>query len=332
MAPRAHVVAYKGVGYLRGFTSDVAAAIDQSVAEGVDVINYSICGGANVPGADEIAFLFADSAGVFVATSAGNAGPGAATLGNPGTMPWITTVGGNTQSRFFQGTVVLGDGTQIVGSSITPGVGSAPLVDAEFAGGDLCLPGTLNSAVVAGNIVLCRRGGTARANKSRAVYMAGGVGTILYNTSDVDNLSSDSHWTPTVHIDQTPGLAIKAYIASEASPTAAIVAEEYSEWPSAPSMAIFSSRGPNPVAPDIIKPDIIAPGVQILAGHTPTPYDDYERPGELFQAIQGTSMSSPHVAGIFALIKQARPHWSAAMAKSAMMTTAYQDEIGRAHV
>jgi subtilisin family serine protease len=92
-------------------------------------------------------------------------------------------------------------------------------------------------------------------------------------------------------------------------------------------MAIFSSRGPNPVAPDIIKPDIIAPGVQILAGHTPTPYDDYERPGELFQAIQGTSMSSPHVAGIFALIKQARPHWSAAMAKSAMMTTAYQDVV-----
>ena len=327
MAPRAHVVAYKGLGDLGGFASDLAAAIDQAVFDGVDVINYSIGGGAAPPGADEIAFLFAASAGVFVATSAGNAGPGATTLSNPGTMPWMTTVGATTQSRFFQGTIVLGDGTEYAGGSITSGVGSAPLVDAEFAGGDLCIPGTLSSAVVSGKVVLCRRGGIARAAKSQAVYMAGGVGTILYNNSDEDNLASDSHWTPTVHIDQTPGLAIKAYIAGATSPTAEIVGEEYSEWPYAPSMAIFSSRGPNPVAPDIIKPDITAPGVQILAGNSPTPLESWAVQGELFQAIQGTSMSSPHVAGIFALIKQARPHWSAAMAKSAMMTTAHQDVV-----
>ena len=97
------IIAYKGLGDLGGFTSDLAAAIDQAVADGVDVINYSIGGGAGGPGADEIAFLFADDAGVHVATSAGNSGPGAATLGNPGTMPWMTTVGASTQSRFFQG-------------------------------------------------------------------------------------------------------------------------------------------------------------------------------------------------------------------------------------
>jgi subtilisin family serine protease len=327
MAPRAHVVAYKGLGDLGGFASDLTAAIDQAVADGVDVINYSIGGGATPPGAEEIAFLFAAAADVFVATSAGNAGPGAATLSNPGTMPWMTTVGANTQSRFFQATVVLGDGTEYVGASITPGAAEAPLVDAEFAGGDLCLPGTLNPAEVTGKIVLCRRGGSARAAKSQAVHMAGGVGTIFYNNSDADNLASDSHWTPTVHIDQTPGLAIKAYIAAATSPTAEIVAEEYSEWPAAPSMAYFSSRGPNPVSPDIIKPDITAPGVQILAGNSPTPLESWAIQGELFQAIQGTSMSSPHVAGVFALIKQARPHWSAAMARSAMMTTAYQDVV-----
>ena len=111
IAPRAHVIAYKGLGNLGGFTSDLAAAIDQAVVDGVDVINYSIGGGAGTPGADEIAFLFADDAGVYVATSAGNSGPGAATLGNPGTMPWMTTVGASTQKRFFQGTVVLGDGS-----------------------------------------------------------------------------------------------------------------------------------------------------------------------------------------------------------------------------
>jgi hypothetical protein len=157
--------------------------------------------------------------------------------------------------------------------------------------------------------------------------MAGGVGTILYNNSDVDNLNSDTHWTPTAHIDQTPGLAIKAYIASDPAPTAEIIGEILSEWPSAPSMTVFSSRGPNPVSPDIIKPDVTAPGIQILAGNSPTPVDDYLVPGELFQAIAGTSMSSPQVAGIFALLKQAHPKWSAAMAKSALMTTAHQDVV-----
>jgi subtilisin family serine protease len=332
VAPRAHVIAYKGLGFLGGFTSDLASAIDQAVADGVDVINYSVGGGANLPGADEVAFLFADAAGVFVATSAGNAGPGPATLGNPGTMPWMTTVGANTQSRFFQGTIVLGDGSEYIGASITPGTGGEyPLVDAEFAsigGEDRCLPGSLIPEEVAGKIVLCRRGASARVVKSQTVLEAGGVGTIMYNNSDVDNLATDTHWTSAVHIDQTPGLAIKAYIATAGeAATAEIFGEQVSEWPYAPSMTIFSSRGPNPVAPDIIKPDITAPGTQILAGYTPMPSDEIDVPGELFYAIQGTSMSSPEIAGVFALIKQANPDWSPAMAKSAIMTTAYQDVV-----
>ena len=98
-------------------------------------------------------------------------------------------------------------------------------------------------------------------------------------------------------------------------------------WPYAPSMTIFSSRGPNPVAPDLIKPDVTAPGLQILAGNSPMPSDPSVLPGELFQAIAGTSMSSPHVAGVFALLKQAHPEWSPAAAKSALMTTAYQNVL-----
>jgi subtilisin family serine protease len=328
IAPRAHVIAYKGLGDLGGFTSDLASAIDQAVADGVNVINYSVGGGAAGPGADEIAFLFAADAGVFVATSAGNSGPGTATLGNPGTMPWMTTVGANTQPRFYEGTAVLGNGEEYSGASITLEAGETTLVDAEDAGGDLCIPGSLDPAKVTGNIVLCRRGAIARAAKSLAVFQAGGVGTILYNNSDVDNLYTDTHWTPAVHIDNTPGLAIKQYVDDAgASATAAIAdTREIAEWPSAPSMTIFSSRGPNPVAADIIKPDITAPGLQILAGNTPTPQPtDYQ--GQLFQAIAGTSMSSPHIAGVFALIKQAHPDWSEAMAKSAIMTTAYQDVV-----
>ena len=328
IAPRAHIIAYKGLGNLGGFTSDLAAAIDQAVADGVDVINYSIGGGAGAVTADELAFLFAADAGVFVATSAGNSGPNPSTLGDPGTKPWLTTVGASTQSRFLQGTVILGNGAQYTGASITAGAGPSPLADASTLGNQYCNPAIAFSSSVAGKIVVCQRGVTARVAKSLAVYNAGGVGMIMHENSDAGNLFSDSHWVPSVHVDQTPGLAIKAYIAANpGTATAQIVAPQTGIWPYAPSMTDFSSRGPNPVAPDIIKPDVTAPGIQILAGNSPFPDPGTTPPGELFQAIAGTSMSSPHVAGVFALLKQAHPEWSAAMAKSALMTTAHQNVL-----
>jgi subtilisin family serine protease len=323
IAPRARIIAYKGLGNLGGFTSDLAAAIDQAVADGVDVINYSIGGGAGGPSADEIAFLFAANAGVFVATSAGNSGPDAATLGNPGTMPWLTTVGASTQDRTFQGSVSSSDGWEFFGASVTGGTAELPLVDAADYGNELCDPTAGFTGDVSGKIVLCLRGAIARVAKSQAVFEAGGAGTVLYNANDAQTQNTDNHWTPTVHTNYTDGLAIKDYIATTTDPMAQINSGEFTEIP-APWMAAFSSRGPNVVAEDIIKPDITAPGVNILAGASPFP-DPGFLPGELFQSIGGTSMSSPHVAGAFALLKQAHPDWSPAMAKSALMTTAYQD-------
>lgn len=323
IAPRAHIVAYKGLGDLGGFTSDLTAAIDQAVADGVDVINYSIGGGASLTSATDIAFLFAADAGVFAATSAGNSGPGSETIGRPGNAPWITTVGGSKQNRTFQGSVVSGDSSEYFGASVTDGVGPVTLVDAADLGNELCYPATPFSASVSGKIVLCKRGNIARVDKSLAVLNAGGSGMILYNTYDYQDLMTDNHFVPSLHINNTFGLAVKAYIASAGSgATATINGGVFTEIP-APWMAAFSSRGPNSVAPDLIKPDVTAPGVSILAGNSPTP--DNGAPGELFQATSGTSMSSPHVAGVFALLKQAHPDWSAAMAKSALMTTAYQD-------
>jgi hypothetical protein len=148
----------------------------------------------------------------------------------------------------------------------------------------------------------------------------------MYENSDTGSLFTDNHWVPSVHIDNTPGLAIKAYAATPGA-IAQIVAEQLSTWPYAPSMTDFSSRGPNPVAPDIIKPDVTAPGIQILAGNSPFPDAGTTPSGELFQAIAGTSMSSPHVAGVYALLKQAHPEWSPAIAKSALMTTAHQNVL-----
>ena len=284
---------------------------------------------------DTLAYLFAADAGVWVATSAGNSGPDPATIGGPADVPWLTTVGASTQERFFEGTVELGAtnpnsgkgnganrGKSFSGASVTPGTDRLPLVDAASAGSDLCLRGDLKREVVEGKIVLCRRGATGRAEKGLAVFEAGGAGMILYNNTDSDNLFTDTHWLPAVHVNNTDGVQIKAYIASQPSPTAQIRTGDVSKFKAAPSTTYFSSRGENPTAPDIIKPDITAPGLQILAGGSPYPDPESTPPGELFQAIAGTSMSSPHVAGYFALLKQAHPDWTPAMGKSAMMTTA----------
>jgi len=89
MAPRARIAMYKACWAGAGCAvSDLTMAIDQAVADGVDVINYSIGSSATTLGPDDIAFLYAADAGVFVATSAGNLGPGPSTLGSPSWNPF----------------------------------------------------------------------------------------------------------------------------------------------------------------------------------------------------------------------------------------------------
>ena len=351
IAPRAQIIAYKALGNEGGFTSDLAAAIDQAAVDGVDVINFSIGSATgNLLSGDSISFLFAGALdNVWVAASAGNSGPGDATIGGPADNPWLTTVGANTQDRFFAGTVELDNQSshwgwgwgwgsshhrtqKVTGASITRGARELPLIDAEFAGGDLCIPGTLDATKVTGKIVLCRRGAVGRADKSLAVFQAGGAGMILYNATDTDNLFTDRHWVPSVHIDLTPGLKVKDFIKKTNKPTAKITdtaSKTHINYD--PSMTIFSSRGPNPSAGDVIKPDITAPGLQILAGSSPfgdlPPISGATPGGDLFQSIAGTSMSSPHIAGFYALLRQAHPDWTAAMAKSAIMTTADSDVV-----
>ncbi len=332
IAHRAHVAAYKACGELGCFGGDLADAIDQAVADGVDVINYSI--GSPTPGLDgpdDIAFLFAADAGVFVAASNGNSGPGAGTIGSPASVPWLTSVGANLHDRKFEGSVVLGDGSEFFGASVTPGADTAPLVDSADLNNELCDPDVTFRPAPTGKIVLCKRGVFARVAKSQAVSEQGGVGMVLYNENDLQTLATDNHFVPSVHVSFSDGVEIKDYIASRprGGPNQAMALINQGEKvPQQGSvMADFSSRGPTglPASPDIIKPDVTAPGVQILAGNSPTP--TLGAPGQLFQAIQGTSMSSPHVAGLFALLKQAHPTWSAAAAKSALMTTARQDVL-----
>src|SRR5438105_3260533 len=351
IAPRAWIAAYKVCWTGTAATgdavegscmgSDAVAAIDAAVADGVDVINYSVGSATSaVFGPVERAFLGAAAAGVFVANAAGNDGPKAGTIGSPTGVPWVTSVAATTLGRTFESTFSVIPGVPPGGSpagvpeavvgkggSLTGSLAGAPLVDAAAvpAAGvavdkaALCLPGSLDRAAVAGKAVLCQRGQNGRVEKGKGVRDAGGVGLVLANTKPEEDVVADLHWVPAVHVSAADGAAIKALLAG-LSPTLVIGGGHPAAGPS-DLMAAFSSRGPEAAVPDIAKPDVGAPGVNILAAATPTPVSG-DRPGETFQIISGTSMASPEVAGAAALLAQLEPAWSPAAIKSALMTSA----------
>lgn len=335
MAPRARIAVYKVCWDALNpdndgcFSSDAMAAIDQAVADGVDIINYSVGGSdASFNQPDDIAFLNAANAGVFVATSAGNSGPGAATTGTPASVPWITAVAAIEDDENFATGLRLDAPADLVGTieglegggpvKLTDiGTISATVVTAEPL--NACAPLT-NTADMAGNIALVMRGDCGFGEKYQSAAEAGAQAIVVFN----DGTAADRIDPITMSATEAtiPGIMI-AHPDGDRLLNGSEIAGTLSEnikISRANRIADFSSRGMNRGAPDIIKPDIAAPGVNTLAGAPPASSN-----GELFASLSGTSMASPHVAGVMALLKQAHPDWTPAMAKSALMTTARQD-------
>lgn len=337
MARHARVAAYKICWQGGCFSSDIVAAMDAAVKDGVNVLSMSIGGSVTDYDRDSVAIgaFGAMKKGILVSCSAGNGGPGSLSLSN--VAPWITTVGAGTLDREFPAYATLGSGKNFSGVSLYSG---KPLSDSSFVPlvnaanvsnssyGNLCMTGSLIPAKVSGKIVVCDRGLNSRVQKGVVVKDAGGIGMILTNTDSYgEELVADTHLIPTVAVGQLAGDAIKKYIFLDAKPTATITfaGTQLGVKPS-PVVAAFSSRGPNPITPDILKPDLIAPGVNILAGWTgaagPTGLQEDTRRVS-FNIVSGTSMSCPHVSGLAALVKGVHPDWSPAAIKSALMTTTY---------
>ncbi|OPG03502.1 S8 family serine peptidase [Microbispora sp. GKU 823] len=332
VAPGAAIAVYKALwqgkdgGTTGGYTSDLVAAVDQAVADGVDVINYSIGSSVGESAVDDpiqLAFLAAAQAGVFVSTAGGNSGPDPSTLDN--TAPWTTTVAAGTIAP-YQGEVRLGDGTAYRGTSTTvvAPLGPKPLVTAvsvkagtaSDSDAQVCAAGSLDPAKAAGKIVYCVRGVTTRVDKSAEVKRAGGAGMVLGNPSDQDT-DADLHAVPTVHVNAPDADKIAAY-ADTAGATATLLPASSDGVPY-PQVASFSSRGPALSAKgDLLKPDITAPGSAILAAVAPP-----GNAGKNFDFYSGTSMATPHIAGLATLYLGRHPLLSPMAIKSAMMTTAY---------
>ncbi|XP_061356781.1 subtilisin-like protease SBT1.5 [Gastrolobium bilobum] len=343
MAPKARLAVYKVCWNGGCYDSDILAAFDAAVSDGVDVASLSV-GGVVVPYyLDVIAMgaFGASEAGVFVSASAGNGGPGGLTVTN--VAPWVTTVGAGTIDRDFPADVKLGNGKTIGGVSVYGGPGLTPgrLYPIVYAGSEgggdgysssLCLEDSLDPKFVKGKIVVCDRGINSRAAKGEVVKKAGGVGMILANgVFDGEGLVADCHVLPATSVGAVGGDEIRKYIStasqSRSPPTATIIFKgtRLGIRP-APVVASFSARGPNPESPEILKPDVIAPGLNILAAWpdsiAPSGIHSDERRTE-FNILSGTSMACPHVSGLAALLKAAHPDWSPAAIRSALMTTAY---------
>ncbi|KAL5583669.1 hypothetical protein UlMin_016111 [Ulmus minor] len=324
MASRARIAVYKICWSSGCYDSDILAAMDQAISDGVHIISLSVGASGHSPPyyLDSIAIgsFGAGQHGVIVSCSAGNSGPGPYTAVN--IAPWIITVGASTIDREFPADVVLGDDRILGGVSLFSGkpLGDSklPLVYAGDAGSRYCYGGSLQSSKVSGKIVVCDRGGNARVAKGGEVKLAGGIGMILANTEDSgEELIADSHLIPATMVGQIAGDKIKDYIKSTPNPTASILfrGTVVGTSPPAPKIAAFSSRGPNSLTPEILKPDVIAPGVNILAGWT-----GYTSPTDLDIDPRRVEFN---IISVAALLRKAYPDWSPAAIKSALMTTAY---------
>ncbi|MEI5673571.1 MULTISPECIES: S8 family serine peptidase [unclassified Nocardioides] len=307
------------------YNSAILSAIDDAVADGADILNFSISGATDtVLDVVELAFEGAAEAGVFVSASAGNSGPGASTVAH--NSPWLTTVAATTHAN-LENTVRLGNGRRIVGASVVNRrIKGLRLISARDAGkagvaaedAALCGPNTLDPAKVKGTMVLCLRGVQARTAKSAEVKRSGGKAMILANPTE-GSLDAEFHAVPTVHISHLDLPKVLRYLAADGPARARFDKGNTTRKKTPlPQVGGFSSRGPALANDsDILKPDISAPGVSVLAAVSPP-----SNQGRRFDLYSGTSMSAPHIAGLAAFVQGVKPRWTPMEIKSAMMTTA----------
>ncbi|XP_057503548.1 subtilisin-like protease SBT3 [Actinidia eriantha] len=331
MAPKARLAMYKVYFYndsISACASDTLAGMDQAIGDGVDLMSLSL-GFTETPFYENPIALGAFAAmekGIFVACSAGNSGKTAMFNG----APWITTVGAGTVDRDFSGHITLGNGDlSITGRSIYPENQLVFRVPLYFGHGnrskEICEYGSLDPEDVAGKYIFCDFDvETSYDHQLDEFRRSNASGAIISSDSGIFVFPGEFN-LPFVIVKPEEGDRMKAYIISSENP---IVSVKFQTTvlgtKPAPQVAFFSSRGPGSVAPWVLKPDILAPGYEILAGWAPNKRATFIRDDALLTDYileSGTSMSSPHLVGIAALLKAAHREWSSAAIRSALMTT-----------
>ncbi len=334
VAPHAAIVAYDACGIPTGSFCPLEAilqAIDRAVADGVDVINFSIGGFPTNPwrDAEALALLGALEAGTLVAVAAGNEGPDPGSITAPANAPWVLSIGATSHGRRFvrdlgpfvggagpAPPLLSGAGFGTEALPLTPIVDAATLPGADGLPNPACLP-FADQVRLQGAIVVCRQLiDPERAAGYAAAAGAGGL-AIIWSDAAGTFLPIKPLALPTVHLDAARGAQLRAWLARGSGHQAALGPARRDPGGPADVVVWFSSRGPNRTAPGTLKPDLLAPGLNILATTIGS------RPGApAYALLSGTSMATPHVAGAAALLRQVHPDWTPAEIRAALMTTA----------
>ncbi|XP_024541443.1 subtilisin-like protease SBT3.13 isoform X1 [Selaginella moellendorffii] len=319
-APLCRLAIYKAC-WNRCNYADVFDAFVSAIRDGVDVISLSLGAGLGHDAGSRGGFL-AQKKGIPVVAAAGNEGP-YGELSNQ--APWLLTVGACTLDRDFIAEMELWDDDQHFSKTIQVTSLSEGAIWPEdsflrfdtfnltyssttHTWGRFCKESREN---MQGKIVICHESNSANA----ALYWGGAAAVILVHTPFI--VRQDYRGLkPIFYVSFSEADILNDFLKTARSPGAIISKiKTLTGLTPAPRVAAFSSRGsPNF---SIIKPDIIAPGVDILASWLPK--DDAKRS---FKFLSGTSMATPQVAAIVAMLKTLHPTWSPAMIKSAIMTTA----------
>ncbi len=314
---------------LNARSEDIVNALDAAYADGMDVVNMSLGGGAS--GIQDLLTMAVDNldqAGMVSAVAAGNSGPRHYTVESPGSAARALTAGASTVPHFVGAPFTVGGNTYGVASGDFKTVTADLTVPLGVVSGGTAATGGLGTACSAlpagsltGKIALISRAKCTFSQKIRNAQDAGAVAAIVVN-----DVAGDPTAMGLGGIANEP--TIPAYMASLDDRTALMAAngssatiyaaKKYFSTTNADIMAGFSSQGPTDV--DFrVKPDVVAPGVNVLSS-IPQSYCDAGV--DCFAFFQGTSMATPHLAGAAAIVVQAHPDWPAWAVRSAVVNTA----------
>ncbi|MBO1329977.1 S8 family serine peptidase [Streptomyces sp. VRA16 Mangrove soil] len=329
VAPGASVYAYRVLGpYGSGRTSDIVAALDRAADDGMDVVNMSL--GAAVDDPLSPTAVAADNlvlAGVTTVVAAGNSGPDAGTLGTPGAAALPITVGAHDVPLTLPSYTLTAGSAQAEGRLLARPYGDA-LDTLARDGASVVDVGTGTAAGytgkdVIGKAVLVKRGGISLDEKVRRARTKGAVAVLLVNDNAAEGhipayLGENPAYVPAFSLTAADGAALASAAADR--PVAFRATGTFRLGDGA--LADFSSRGPV-YGTGAIKPEVTAPGVSVLSS---VPADVVDPQGGdytyAYARLSGTSMASPYVAGVAALLLQHEPGLGPDDVKSALMNTA----------
>jgi subtilisin family serine protease len=348
-APAAWLGAYKALDHHgpsgpEGTSSEIAAAVEQAVLDGMDVLNLSLGGNGEAFDVAGLAVEQAATHGVVVAVAAGNSGPNSFQVGSPAAEPDVLSVAatGSDKSAILSASVtgsVSGNWEAIntkggFNTTGEPTLPPTPITDGGF--GNYQGPGFTTASncpidptptAATGTVLVIERGCTALLDKAHNAQAAGAAAVIIVSQAGSPAYSFAAASTQTIPAYITnrstfvpAGFSVTGQQLIDASKTThplvsvtpTIVAHLGGH------LAGFSS--PGPLRDESLKPDVAAPGTLILSSSSTFPGAGEFDPSH-FTYLQGTSMACPQVAGSAALLKSIHPGWTVQEIKSALQTT-----------